>query len=356
MNITRPTLLVNQKLVKQNIEKMVQKAKLSGAVFRPHFKTHQSEQVAGFFWDAGVRQITVSSVSMAKTFARQGWRDITIAFPFNLRELADVQALSVKININVLAESVFVVKELSKNLAADTGVFIKIDTGYHRTGVAPDDFLALDAMLSALEEAPHLHFKGFLTHAGHTYHARGKEQILEIMQSALQQMTRLKEKYSARFPGLVLSYGDTPSCSVATRCDGFDEIRPGNFVYYDVMQYHLGSCRTEEIAVAVASPVVALHPDREEMVVYGGAVHLSTEFIAADNGFRLYGYVVRLDDRNHWREPIPGAYVSRLSQEHGVVKMPQKVLATFRPGDFVGILPVHSCLTADLLRGDTVFV
>ena len=159
-----------------------------------------------------------------------------------------------------------------------------------------------------------------------------------------------------QFPNLMLSYGDTPSCSMAEHCDGLDEIRPGNFVYYDVMQYHLGSCRLEDIAVAVACPVVAIHPERSEMVVYGGAVHLSKEFIDAENDFQLYGYLVHFDKDFRWGKPVNGAYVGSLSQEHGVIQLPERELMTFHPGDLVGILPVHSCLTANLLKENTVLL
>jgi D-serine deaminase-like pyridoxal phosphate-dependent protein len=41
--------------------------------------------------------------------------------------------------------------------------------------------------------------------------------------------------------------------------------------------------------------------------------------------------------------------VSKLSQEHGILKVTQKNLALFTPGDFIEILPIHSCLTANLM-------
>ena len=90
------------------------------------------------------------------------------------------------------------------------------------------------------------------------------------------------------------------------------------------------------------------------MVIYGGAVHLSKEHIVGDNNFTLFGYIVELTDEG-WSAPIPGAYVSSLSQEHGIVKMPKEMLNRFNPGDLLGVMPVHSCLAADLLIVDSVF-
>ncbi len=356
MKIKHPTLLVCRKKAVRNIRRMQQKAKTSGTVFRPHFKTHQSNLVGEMFRVAGVHQITVSSISMAEYFADHGWNDITIAFPLNLLEIDEINELAGRISLNILVESVFVAKVLAQKAGAPLGVFVEIDTGYHRTGLISDRLNEIDNILSVMASSGVLHFRGFLTHAGHTYHAQSKAEILEIMQQAATQLKKLKVQYQSQFPDLMLSYGDTPSCSMAERCEDFDEIRPGNFVYYDVMQYYLGSCRLDEIAVAVACPVVALHPERSEMVIYGGAVHLSKAFIATGKGFQLFGYLVRLDANLYWGKPVAGAYVVSLSQEHGIIRLPKKEMKTFRSGDLIGVLPVHSCLAANLLKEETVLV
>jgi len=347
-NISKPTLLIDTRKVEQNIKKMAEKAKLSNIIFRPHFKTHQSALVGNLFKKFGVDKITVSSVNMADYFFQNGWNDLTVAFPVNLRETDTINRLAEKATLNLLIESTFSVQVLAKQITHPVGIFIKIDTGYHRTGLAANSS-EIEKIITLLSGSKTLCFKGFLTHAGHGYHAKGKEEIVSIAEWAKEQLNNLKQKFINRFPELIVSYGDTPSCSMLDSCSGFDEIRPGNFVYYDVMQYHLGSCQLDDIAVAAACPVVAIHPERETLIIYGGTVHLSKEAIEGDNGFKMFGYVVKLTPSG-WSKPIPGAYVSDLSQEHGVVTMPAKELNHFNPGDLLGVLPVHSCLTANLLN------
>ena len=356
IDIKSPVLLVNKKIASQNIDRMLEKANRSDVIFRPHFKTHQSAEIGELFRRKGVDKITVSSVTMAQFFAGKGWHDITIAFPLNVLEMDEVITLASQIKLNVLVESAFVAEKLARIAKTGLGVFIKIDTGYHRTGLLPSQTIEIESIINVLEHSSLLHFKGFLTHAGHTYHARSKQEIIQIKASALADLQQLKERYKSRFPDLILSYGDTPSCSQTDDCNGFDEIRPGNFVYFDVMQYHLGSCSLADIAVAVACPVVAIHPEREEAVIYGGAVHLSKEFIAADNGFRLYGYIVKINTDEKWGTPLTGAYVSSLSQEHGIVKLPKTELKSLEPGDLLGVLPVHSCLANNLLKGTQFYI
>jgi len=69
---------------------MVQKAKSNHVILRPHFKTHQSRIIGKWFKKAKVDKIAVSSFSMAEYFANDGWKDITVAFPVNIREIEKI--------------------------------------------------------------------------------------------------------------------------------------------------------------------------------------------------------------------------------------------------------------------------
>lgn len=46
----------------------------------------------------------------------------------------------------------------------------------------------------------------------------------------------------------------------------------------------------------------------------------------------------------------PLNYVAKLSQEHGILKVEQNQFKNFNIGDLVEIIPVHSCLTANLAK------
>jgi D-serine deaminase-like pyridoxal phosphate-dependent protein len=131
-----------------------------------------------------------------------------------------------------------------------------------------------------------------------------------------------------------------------------DEFRPGNFVFYDLMQHQIGSCAVSDIAVALACPVVAIHDDRSELVVYGGGVHLSKDRME-EQGRTIYGKLVQ-KTKEGWGDLISGAYVKSVSQEHGIISVMPEDLVNYQIGDYVLIIPVHSCMTADLMRGYTV--
>lgn len=345
--ITKPTLMVDKATTLNNISRMLKKTAAAGAIFRPHFKTHQSGVVGQLFRSFGIHKITVSSVSMAQYFALHGWKDITIAFPVNLRELPAINHLALSSKINLLVESIEVVNALETGLDHVSDVYIKVDAGAARTGIAIDNIETIITLAEQIKSKQKLKLAGFLTHAGHTYKAKGIQEIDEIAASSQKKLFAIREKLND--PSLILSWGDTPSCSMLPELSGFDEWRPGNFVFYDVMQYHIGSCDLKDIAVVMACPVVAVHPERNQIVIYGGAIHFSKERIIADNGFELYGYVVEFTE-NGWSKPIAGAWLSSLSQEHGIVQLPSNLIQHFRPGDMIGILPVHSCLAVSAVH------
>ena len=347
MQIQKPTFLLNEQTCRSNIRQMTDKANRNKVIFRPHFKTHQSAEIGEWFRREGTEKITVSSVTMAEYFADAGWNDILIAFPANIREIESINSLAERIDLSLTVESVFTANSLIQNLSAQAAIYLKIDTGYHRTGIPANNIAEIESILDRIKASDNLYFTGFLTHSGQTYCAKNKDEITRIHRDAVKQLLNLKARFVNDFPNLILSIGDTPSCSVLDDFNGANEIRPGNFVFYDVMQIFLGSCTFQDIAVVLACPVVAKHSERNEIVIYGGAVHLSKEFITNNKGIKVYGLVVNLKGKS-WGAPLPETFVSALSQEHGIIKTTPDLFDQFTIGDVIGIVPVHSCLTADL--------
>ncbi len=349
MKIERPTLLVDENKCRENIRRIADKARLNNLVFRPHFKTHQSAAIGEWFREAGVNRITVSSVSMADYFAGAGWLDILIAFPVNILEIEQINMLAAKIDLSLTVESKDTADFLNQNLKNEVRVYLKIDAGYHRTGIQSESREEIQRVIESVQSKSKLKLAGFLTHSGNTYNAGSRDEIKSIHHEAVRKLTELKEIFSNESFTPIVSIGDTPSCCIMIDFTGVDEIRPGNFVFYDVMQYRLGSCSFNDIAVVLACPVVALHPERNEMVIYGGAIHLSKEFTLNQDGAKNYGWVVHLDQKG-WSNPIPDSFVSSVSQEHGIIKTTKPVIDQIKIGDLIGILPIHSCLTAHEMK------
>ncbi|MDT8323283.1 MAG: alanine racemase, partial [Bacteroidota bacterium] len=294
--VRTPTLLLDPAVCRKNIRRMAEKARGHGLLFRPHFKTHQSRTVGRMFRDEGVRCITVSSLRMAEYFADDGWEDITVAFPVNLRELDAINALAGRIRLQLLVEAAETVRRLGAGLRETVGVFMKIDAGYGRAGIAHDDIRAVESVRDEIDRCSRLQLRGLLAHAGDSYHAEDAAAVRHVFSRTRDRLSPIAARLRRRQPDLIVSVGDTPGCVLAEDFADIEEIRPGNFVFFDVMQMELGVCAAGDIAVALATPVVAVHPARGEFVVYGGGVHLSKERSSQSDGSAHYGLVVLLTD------------------------------------------------------------
>ena len=349
MKITKPTLLLDKNRCLANIKKMLRKAQGNNITLRPHFKTHQSHEVGRWFRDLGIDKIAVSSLTMAAYFAQDNWKDIMVAIPTNILEIETINKLASTVRLNLLIQSLETLEFLDANLSAPIQGFIKIDLGYGRTGIQANDKETLDKLIQAMNDSQWIAFAGFIGHAGHSYDAQGLEQINRVHQEALAHMEIAYQHYHQQYPELQISMGDTPTCSTMPTFGCATEIRPGNFVFYDLVQEQIGSCKVDEIAVAVACPIVALHPERNEIIIYGGGVHFSKDVYQNNTYGKCYGLVVAHQEYG-WGAPIPNVYLQRISQEHGVIKCTPEFMENCKVGDLLKILPVHSCMTADLLK------
>ncbi|PKO14238.1 MAG: alanine racemase [Chloroflexi bacterium HGW-Chloroflexi-10] len=348
--ITKPTLLLDEAKGRKNLLEMVEKAKKQNIKFRPHFKTHQSAEIGEWFREAGIRSITVSSVEMAQYFAMNGWEDILIAFPVNIREIEAIVQLSSQIHLSLLVESVEVVEKLAKHLRKMVDIWIKINVGNDRSGIHYQDSEAIIQLVQTINLFGVLQFQGLLTHAGQTYKATSVHEVERIHH---QSVSRLQDLVSLlaqnRISPVKISVGDTPSARLVPLWGLVDEVRPGNFLFFDMQQAQKNVCTLEEIAVCLMAPVIAVYPERNEAVIYGGAIHLSKDSYQDGENLMSYGLVVRMT-ASGWDVEKPLGWLRSLSQEHGVIHFFDSSPVEIKAGDLVGVLPAHSCLTVQAMR------
>lgn len=341
--ITDTTLILDAEKAKANIQKMVEKANGLGLELRPHFKTHQSHEIGKWYAKEGVDGITVSSLKMAEYFAINGWKSITIAFPVNVLETIRLNKLASQIDLRLLATDKEVLSRLNSELTNELGIYIELDPGYQRSGIPIMDFDKLKEIKACIQGASNLRFEGFYTHAGHSYKSRSKQEIQLLSTPILSDLSILKSEFN-----VPICFGDTPSCSVIENFGVIDQISPGNFVFFDWTQYNIGSCTPDEIAVAMYCPVVAKYPERNEILIHGGAVHFSKDSFINENSNSYFGVVVEKLNQG-WGKPLEGNFLKSVSQEHGVVTCTSDFINDVEVGDIIPVLPIHSCLTADLM-------
>lgn len=345
--ISGPTLVLNKAICYRNIEKMYKKSEASKVSFRPHFKTHQSKEIGKWFRDMGVDKITVSSVQMAEYFAGEDWNDIIIAFPFNPREIRKLYNFQRKVRPGILASNYQGCEYLAEQIDFPLDVYVEVDAGYPRSGFHYKKKEEIIKAVQLLYINDNLNVKGLVSHFGNSYKT-GIEEIQKLWDDSIANLQFIKQSLTC-FGNFTVSVGDTPCCTVVKNFSGVDEVRPGNFVFYDVMQATKGVCSVEDIAVAVFCPVVDIHSERNEFIIHGGSIHLSMEFVTNGNMERNYGLICPVHEYG-WGSPAGGTFVKSLSQEHGIVHGTEEFISSLKIGELVAVLPVHSCITAQCYK------
>ena len=332
--ISTPAFLVDRTVVQRNCAKMRDKAHASGVRFRPHVKTHKCVEIGRLQHGGAIGPITVSTLAEAEHFADGGFRDITYAVPVSPAKLDRAAALARRIErLNVLVDS----EEAFRAAEAHShtfDVFLKVDCGYHRAGVDPEspDSARLALNLAASEG---VRFRGLLTHAGHSYNASGVEEVRRVAAEEAASLTRFRALLG--LGETPRSIGSTPTLAVVERFDECDEVRPGNYVFFDAFQATLGSCTRADVAVSVLTTVVGSYPERGTLIVDAGALALSKD-LSPEHLDPAFGYGIVCDLALN---PLPMRIIA-LSQEHGKVESRIHVPV----GTRLRILPNHSCLTA----------
>lgn len=121
------------------------------------------------------------------------------------------------------------------------------------------------------------------------------------------------------------------------------------------MQYAIGACKLKDIAVSVFAPVIAKSPERNEIVLHLGAVHLSKESIVFQNN-NSYGVAISRIHKNKRILLKQHVNIQKLSQEHAVISLDRDSFNTAQYGDLFEVIPIHSCLTANLMMQETIYV
>lgn len=348
-----PCAVVDLDRLERNAAAMRDRARRLGVSLRPHVKTHGCHEAARLQAGGLAGGLTVSTLSEARFFAADGWRDLTWAVPFSAASLPEALELTGSLDrLGLLLDHEAALAELERAAAAKglvASAWLKVDCGYHRAGVDParPESARLAARMAG---SPHLDFRGLLTHAGQSYACRGRAELVEAVEQERRAVTDFADRL--RGDGLEVpevSIGSTPTMSAAEDLPGVDEIRPGNYVFFDASQVEIGACGPEDAAFFVLTSVTGTAPARQAALVDAGALSLSKDRTASGS----HGLVARLD-----REPLAGWSVASLSQEHGLLSLPEGLEPAW--GERLLVTPAHSCLAAAcferyfVVRGDEV--
>lgn len=352
-DLPTPCLILDLNRLEKNLEAMRGRAAALGVQLRPHMKTAKSADIARMAHGGAAGPVTVSTLHEAAYFAAAGFRDIVYAVgitPGRLAAAADL--LRAGVSLTLLTDDAAMARDLSAAGAAMGVCFpvlIEIDCGLGRAGLDPGDPALLE--VAAALAAPGARLAGVLTHAGHSYHARSIAAITAVAEAerlaAVDAAARLR---AAGHACGIVSVGSTPTAVFAEKLTGVTEMRPGNYMFFDLFQAGLGTCAMTDIAVSVLTTVTGHHAGRNHLLLDAGGLALSKDTGASEHlPHAGYGLVCLPNGA----VPLPELAVREVHQEHGILgpadparHNPPLPFQRFPVGARLRVLPNHSCMTA----------
>ena len=313
---------------------MASRAQQLGVQLRPHAKTHKCPELAKRQLAHGATGLTVATLAEAEAFADAGVPDITWAFPIDPTHIVHAQRIAARpaVTLRVLTDNLETAQALG---GSGLHVWLKVDCGTHRAGVDPTSPYAI-RVARELAREDDLVFDGILTHSGHSYKTRNKDEAAAVAEEERLVMVQFAERLKvAGIAARAISVGSTPAMSAVRDLTGVTEARPGNYVFYDRTMVLIGCCDPGDVGVTVLASVVSHQPGADHCVTDAGALALSKDLGPAHLGLApSFG-----DVTGH-----SGLHVAAVSQEHGVLRGPPAALGALHVGDRIEIVPNHSCL------------
>lgn len=337
-----PFLIIEEAVLKRNIDCIGNYANGHGFAVRPHVKTHKSIRIARMQLAAGATGLAVAKVGEAEVMASLGSVDLTIAYPAVGRIRAGrIAELSLNQTVRVAVDSAYSIEELGRAALEHytvIGILVIFDAGLHRCGITDPGQIVRIARQA--EEHAGLRFDGIQMYLGHLYGDAARdpknfEQINRLWEPVYESLCA-----SGLHPETVSS-GSTPSLEKTHLIRHVNEILVGTAVLNDYFVLKFGHCRLEDCAARVVTTVVS-DAVPGQIIIDTGSKALSAKQLLRHEDHEM-GYVVE----------YPEARITRLHEEHGWVdtgpcKRPPKV------GERMSIVPVNVSLCMNLY--DHVYV
>ncbi|MEW6018561.1 MAG: DSD1 family PLP-dependent enzyme [Pseudomonadota bacterium] len=347
--LNTPVLVVDLDVLEANIAAMARKAAAGGARLRPHAKTHKSVDIARRQVAAGAFGLCCAKLGEAEALAAGDIPNLHITSP-----VVSAPAIARLAALNDRSPGLSVVADHPDNVAAlaqaasverPLTVFVDVDPGIRRTGVANDsDAVALARQIAA---APSLRFGGVQKYCGREQHigdfAERRAAIVaqtEALSGTIAALT------AAGLAPPVVTGGGTGTHEIDLELGVFNELQVGSYVFMDD-QYL--ACR------------LAAEPGE----TYGRSLMVEARVVSAnhgplvtvDAGFKAFS--TDADPPQVLAGAGEGARFAFMGDEHGAVIAPG-VGERLRPGDMVTLAVPHCDPTVNLyesyhvVRGDTL--
>ena len=232
--VETPALVIDLDALERNVRRMADFADAKDVRLRPHAKTHKSAILAKLQMEAGAVGVCVQKVSEAEALGASGVPDLYVSNEvIDEAKLERVAALAARVRLAIAVDSALGVQRLASALRAAGSmcdVFVEIDVGHGRCGVAP---VAAGALAHQVVSAG-LRFGGLQAYQGRAQHLRSAAEREAAIRHAVRVARAAQASVSAA--GLVcplVTGAGTGTFTLEAASGVYGELQAGSYVFMD---------------------------------------------------------------------------------------------------------------------------
>jgi D-serine deaminase-like pyridoxal phosphate-dependent protein len=281
-DVLTPALAIYPDIVEANISETLGLLGGDPGRWRPHVKTAKLASVMRRLVVRGIEQLKCATTGELIVACEAGARDVLLAYPVmgaHVRRVHEIAARYPGVRVSALVESI---AQVWAWMDSRVGLFIDVNPGMNRTGIAQDDPGALLALAHGIVEAG-LELRGLHYYDGQLGREdlsarqaaahQGYDQLMEAVAALLAAGVRVPEVITAGTPAFPCSLSYAPF----TRAPFVHRVSPGTIVYSDATSLaHLPAEYTYRPAAVIVATVVS-HPTPDRVTCDAGHKSVSAD-------------------------------------------------------------------------------
>jgi D-serine deaminase-like pyridoxal phosphate-dependent protein len=230
-----PALVIDRTALEENLATMQGLCDAAGVRLRAHGKTHKCSALGRRQVERGAVGLCAQTVGEAEAFVAGGIGDVLVTAPSARWAAGRIAALARTARIGATADhadQIGWLGEAARAAGVEIDLVLDIDPGTHRTGVHPDQAVAL-ARLAAGTGG--LRFAGIQAYAGHVQHIAGGEARRAAYEAVVARAAWVRDRLAEAglAPG-VITGGGTGTHPFDLKSGVFTELQAGSYAVMDV--------------------------------------------------------------------------------------------------------------------------
>ncbi|HWM42762.1 MAG TPA: DSD1 family PLP-dependent enzyme [Burkholderiales bacterium] len=199
---------------------------------RPHAKTHKCPEVAKRQMALGAVGMCCQKVSEAEAMVEGGIGDVLVSNEIvGAPKIARLAELSRRAKIGVCVDNLENLRAIAAT-GAKLDVYIEIDVGMRRCGVAPGEPAVV--LAKEIVKNKNLRFAGLQAYHGRAQHIRSMEERHAVIETAAQHVEHTKRLLAeAGIACPIVTGAGSGTFMLEVEAGAWDEIQPGSYAFMD---------------------------------------------------------------------------------------------------------------------------